>query len=270
MTTLKLSLCLCALLALLGCRPREAQPALPTQVDLVARATAQFLTQESPPGGLDSLALPALDAGLDALEGARYEMLLSFEGVFARTTRRAWASTRAEVSTNLLTSARRVVATLEDGLNGDGQPLTYEAVLLGQDAFLVREGVCLRGAQGLDEDARAAASLGAGSLLGGVRQALSLPRRAILNSLESYGYRFDWRDLILPNIGFSDESQVLAVSGELWYAPQYKVVSRYYLTLELENVRVFGSSLPLTGTAILRYDLIEVGQAVNISVPFGC
>lgn len=269
MTRLRLifSLCVGASLALLGCRPRDPQVALPTQVDLVARATAQFLTQESPPADLDVLVLPTLDVGLDQLEGARYEMLMSFEGVFARTARRAWASTRAEVSTNLLTSARRVVATLEDGLRGDGQLITYEAVLLGRDAFLVRDSACLQGA---DEDARAAASLGAGSLLGGVRQAFSLPRRAVLNSLESYGYRFDWRDLILPNIGFSDESQVLAVSGELWYAPHYKVVSRYYLTLELENVRVFGSDLPLSGTAILRYDLIEVGQAINISVPFGC
>ncbi|MCS6834931.1 MAG: hypothetical protein NZ750_02810 [Anaerolineae bacterium] len=267
MARLRLFIGLCGLLTLLGCRPREPQMALPTQVDLAALATTQFLTQESPPGGLDSLALPSIEVGLDVLEGWRYEMLMSFEGVFARTTRRAWASTRAEVSGNLLTSARRVVATIEDGLRSDGQPITYEAVLLGRDVFLVRDGACLQGA---DEDARAAAALGAGSLLGGVRQAFSLPRRAILNSLESYGYRFDWRELILPNIGFSDESQVLAVSGELWYAPQYKVVSRYYLTLELENVRVFGSSLPLTGTAILRYDLMEVGQAVNISVPFGC
>jgi len=255
------------LLALASCRNRDMQAVLPTQVDLVARATSQFLTQESPPGGLDTLALPVLDAGLEALAGWRYEMELRFEGVFARTTRRAYASTRAEVSYNQVASARRVLATLEDGLQGEGQPITYEAVLLGADAFLVRDGTCLQGA---DEDARAAASLGVGSLLGGVAQAFSLPRRATINGLDSYGYRFGWQDALLPALGFSDESQVLAANGELWYEPQAGVVVRYYLTLEVENVRVFGSSLPLTGTAILRYDLYDLGQPANISVPFGC
>jgi hypothetical protein len=45
---------------------------------------------------------------------------------------------------------------------------------------------------------------------------------------------------------------------------------RYYLTMDVENVTLFSSTLPVTGTLTLQYDLYDVGIVPNISVPFGC
>lgn len=261
-------LCIAAIALLSACTERTSTPpSLPTQVDPAARATSIVLTRESPPAGFDLLALPQIDVGLERLNGWRYEMSFSFEGVYSGTTRLVRAETRAEVSYNLVTSARRVLATLENDLQDDQAPVTYEAVLLGEDAFLVRDGTCL---SNNPQDARSAASLGAGSLLGGIRQADSLPRRATINTQEVFGYRFEPDSLLLPNVGFGEDSQLLAITGELWYSPTHQAVVRYYLNLELERVRILESSLPMTGTLLLRYDVYDVGVAPNISVPFGC
>jgi hypothetical protein len=63
---------------------------------------------------------------------------------------------------------------------------------------------------------------------------------------------------------------VVLESGELWIAPQQRVVVRYYLNLTVNNAILFDRQLPVSGTVLLRYDLYDVGTPFNISVPFGC
>jgi hypothetical protein len=35
-------------------------------------------------------------------------------------------------------------------------------------------------------------------------------------------------------------------------------------------VVIFDRQLPVTGQVVMRYDLYEIGEAFNITVPFGC
>ncbi|MCU0511642.1 MAG: hypothetical protein MUE40_03635 [Anaerolineae bacterium] len=257
------------LLLLAGCgvRPPAPPPALPTALPVEAAATAFYLTENAPPPGREVVSFPQIDAGLAQQPGWRYEATLSFEGVFARTTRPITARTTLEVSFNQVTSARRVSASVDNDLQSDTPPTLFEAVRLAQDTFLVRDGGCITGSS---PEMTAAADFSAGAILGGVQQARSAPRRAVINSQTVWRYDFTAPELLLPGITLSPESRLGEMTGELWVAAEKNIVIRYYVTLAVDNVRLFGGELPISGTLRLEYDLYDTGTAPNITVPFGC
>lgn len=260
-------ICLLALLILGLAACRNDDVPLPTPMDINARATEIVLTQNAPPTGFSSVSFPQIDDNLRLLPGWRYTAILRFDGVVARTTRQVQTLTQAEVQFNQVASARRVVVTLRNDLQPQANTVNYEAVRLGPDAFLVRDGICLSNA---GEDAAVAADLSAGSLLGGVRQANNLPREAVINNEQVWQYALNFDELNLPAIEFTDESQLLDMRGELWVSPKHNAVIRYHLNLDVENVLLLGSSLPVSGAVIMRYDVVEIGDVPNISIPFGC
>lgn len=262
----------CVLLFLLmwgvlaGCRERVVTVTLPTPMDINMRATEIVLTREAPPAGFDVVTFNPLDANLAALSW-RAEMTLTFEGVFARTTRTANATSTLMVENNPLTVARRVVAFIDNDLLGESAPLDYEAVQLGEDVFVAQGQSCQLA---LTEAQKAAADLNAGALLGGVVAARTVPRRAIINGQTVWQYYITPETLALANVALTSEGRVLALTGELWVSPEANVVVRFYADMELENALLFGSALPVSGTLRLRYDLYDLHEPPNISVPFGC
>jgi hypothetical protein len=122
-----------AAVALAACDARRG-PGLediPTLASIDEMATQTVLTQNAPPEGWrEPVSFPTVDAGLRELPGWRYEVQLEFEGVFARTPRRATASTRAEVWFNQLGSARRMVFQTTSELAGQPEETSYEVVWL--------------------------------------------------------------------------------------------------------------------------------------------
>ncbi|QPC82866.1 hypothetical protein G4Y79_00410 [Phototrophicus methaneseepsis] len=259
-------LCLLFVAAILsGCNARST--AIPTLMDIDASSTQAVLTQNAPPAGFDTVDFTDIDANLTRLTGWRYDASLVFRGTYASTTREANASTRASVWYNQVASARRVVAHVSGDLQENEQDTRYEAVRLGPDAFLVRDGTCLTNA---GEDAAVAADLTAGELLGGIRTARVAPQKATINGESVWRYQFSQEDLILPAISLTEDGSINSVSGELWVAPEYHAVVRFYANINVENAFILGSTLPLTGTISLQYDLYDVGEVPNISVPFGC
>lgn len=258
------------ILTLAACDGRGQRPEdLPTQASVEGAATALPLTQFAPPTPYNRpvTAFDHVDNRLNELPGYRYVVQLEFDGVFARTPREANASARAEVWFNQVASARRVILNTSGELIGQSENNVYEAVRLGPDAFLLRDGLCLSGA---GDAAETAADLSAGTLVGGVTNAQPGGRRATINGEESYYYTFDPADLRLPALRAADDGRITAQSGELWIAPARNAVTRFYLNLEVENVVIFDRQLPVTGTVAIRYDLYDAGTAFNITVPFGC
>lgn len=255
------------LLALIaaGCGTRSAP--IPTLIDIDASSTSVVLTQNAPPPGFDTVEFADIDANLTRLPGWHYEATLSFSGYYARTTREATARTNAQVWYNQVASARRVVTQVSGDLQGNEQNTRYEAVRLGPDAFLLRDGTCLSNAS---EDAAFAADLSAASLLGGIRTAQAAAEKAIINDESVWRYTFSPDDVALPALALAESGQITGISGELWVSPENNAVVRYYANIDFENGFLLGSSLPLTGTILLRYDLYDIGDVPNISVPFGC
>jgi hypothetical protein len=265
----------CALLLVIllsaACRARGLTPEdIPTRVPSIdALATAQIMTQNAPPEGYrETISFPQIDAGLTMLPNWRYEVLLEFEGVFARTPRQVSASTSAEVYFNQLGTQRRVVIQGHGELFGQQEEgVTLEGVRLGSDTFLVRDNVCLGDAGGA---AATAADLRAGELIGGIIQGVPDGARAVINGEEVWRYAFGAQELSLPQIQTGDDGHVTLLSGELWVAPSREAVIRYYANLDVENAILLDSTLPVTGQVIIRYDLYDIGIDPNITQPFGC
>lgn len=247
-----------------GLRPED----IPTLASLSALETALPLTQNAPPAPYNGTvtSFSSIDNGLTNLAGWRYVVQLDFDGTFAETPREANASAHAEVSFNQLASARHILLSTSGELIGQGENTNYEAVQLGEDAFLVNSGACARNSP----DAKTAASLRAGDLVGGVRQATPNGKRATINGQDVYAYNFEVGDLLLPRIRVGDGGLVTLTGGELWISPSHNAVIRFYLNLDVYNVVLFDRQLPVTGQARMRYDLYDVGNAFNITTPFGC
>lgn len=271
-------------IGLAGCQSqRGLLPAdVPTPADLDALATALPLTQYAPPApytaGTDDFA--RIDAGLAALPGWRAVGQVQFTGVYADDVTPAVAEVRIEINFNQVASARRITfASTGDLLAGEDAdaPTGYEAVRLGPDAFVVRDGQCFSG-----ENAATAADLGAGDLVGGVTQALPVGRpSAVINGEMVFPFvpvaSSSTGDpaglpagLILPVLTIQPGGEVRLDSAELWIAPERRVVVRYYANLTVANVRLFDQERAVSGTLVLRYDVYDLGTAFNLTVPFGC
>jgi hypothetical protein len=239
---------------------------IPTQAAIDSLATAQFLTENAPPPGFrDAVSFPEVDANLDQLAGGRYVVQLEFDGVFAQTPRQTSAHASAEVSFNQVGSSRRVVVQITGEMLGR-EDKNFEAVRLGPDPFLVQDNQCLT----KGDDAKTAANLDAGTLVGGVTRARPTGLHATINGLDSWQYAFATADLNLPSIHLADEGMVEMSGGELWVAPAQNAVARFYVNLDVSNAIIFDRQLPVTGQVIIRYDLYDAGKTANITVPFGC
>ncbi|GAB4516407.1 MAG: hypothetical protein OHK0046_21760 [Anaerolineae bacterium] len=260
------------LLLLLAACDRSAEP-LPTPIQsLDALATANFMTANAPPPGFrEAVSFPMVDANLTALPSWRYVATMSFDGVFARTSRPVTAETRIQVWFNAAGLERRVIVEGSGDLFGQQAGVTVEGVRLGGDAYLVRENTCQRDADGA---AALVADLRAGSLVGGVAQAVPNGINATINGERVWFYAFSVNDLVLPQIELAQDGQVTEVSAELWIAPERRAVIRYYATMQVENALILldnsDSRLPVTGTLLIRYDLYDIGTDPNITQPFGC
>lgn len=264
---MKYFISLILILTLLAACQNTTEDIIPTLAEPNALATSIVLTRFAPPAGFGTLSLPKIDANLEALSGWRYDMTFAFDGVFSRTTRAAHTATTASVSYNQLASSRHVAVEVDNDLENPTDPTHLEGVRLGPDTFLVRDGVCLQNA---GEDADLLADLGAGDLLGGVREATAAAQIATINSQEVWRYAFLPEDLILPSITLTPESKILELRSDLWFSPRHNAVVRFYLTAEVENILLSQASLPVSGTLILRYDVYDLGIVPNINVPFGC
>lgn len=258
-----------ALALLAACTGQRGQRVenLPTPAQIDRLATASYLTQNAPPPDYrGSVSFPQVDARLNEIAGGHYIVHLEFNGVFAGTPRQTNATANAEIWFRQVGSARRVIVRTAGELIGKKEDDAFEAVRLGPDAFLVRENACLAKVP----DAETAADLSAGTLVGGIVTAQPTGLRATINNLDSWQYSFSVTDLRLPSIKPSEEGLIEMASGELWVAPKYNAVSRFYVNLNVKDAIIFDRKLPVTGQVILRYDLYDADSQPNITVPFGC
>lgn len=266
----RVALALVCALVFAGCVPASDPNApLPTAItDLDAAATAAVLTQNAPPAPYrERVRLESFEDNLDRQAGWRYVASAEFSGVYAGTNQTAEGRTTAEVSYHQATSARRVALVAEGNLLTDGTPIETEAVRIGQDVFVRAANGC---AQVNGTASAALVNAGVGQLIGGVREAVPTGVRGVINGEPVYRYAFLQDALILASIAPREGGRVSLLAQELWFSADRGALVRLYLTFDVENASVLGAALPVTGQVILRYDLTELGQPQNISIPFGC
>jgi hypothetical protein len=248
-----------------GCRGLGQTPP-PPPYDVDSLATAIVLTENAPPAGYESAAVPVVDADLADLPGYRYTLDIRFEGVYDSDLREAVGHIRAEVLWDGLAPARRVI--LDAG--GDAfarEPRRLEAVRMVDDYYLVDEaGRCLVNVQ---DTARAVANIDAGSLIGGITETAYSGTQAVLNSVQAYRYDVTAAAAILPLLNTTADSRV-DLNGELWLAPASDSVVRYYINATVNHVYLLDNDEAVSGQVFIRYDLFDIGDVPNISIPYGC
>lgn len=253
------------LLFLTGCSGLGQTPPPPPHSP-ESLATAIRLTENAPPAGYEMMALPRLDTGLDDLAGYRVVLELRFQGVYASTLQETSGIIRAEVWGDGLTPARRVRLDAEGPVFAS-EPRDLEAVRIVDAHYLVNEeGRCLLN---VEDTAQAVAALSMHDLLGGVEQVPYAGIQAVLNGEQAYRYNVETGVVALPFIHRAENSVVTA-SGELWVAPEYDVVTRYYVNADVSHVTLLEGEQSVSGQIFVRYDVYEIGTVPNISIPFGC
>jgi hypothetical protein len=270
-SAMKIAILILLLITVSACQSQRGRDpeAVPTIASVEALATALPLTLNAPPPpyNTETRDFALIDNRLTELPDWRYVVQLEFTGTFTGTEQTTSATARAEVQFNQLASARRVTVTTTGELLGEGAGVNYEAVRLGPDAFLVRDGACLSNAP---NDAETAADLRAGELVGGFTVATPAGRRATINGEDVYAFAFTPEDFRLPAIQLGDGGRLTIDSYELWISPERGAVIRFYANVSVENALIFARQQPVTGLVLLRYDLYEIGTDYNITVPFGC
>jgi hypothetical protein len=247
---------------------------VPTRIPSIeAVATNDFLTSIAPPVGMrERVSLPRVDDNTVLLTNWRADASFRFEGVFSGTPRILDAETDIDIWYNQTGNRRRVVIGGSGELFGDEDFPAREGVRVGGDTYLLIDGECYGSANG---DAAILADLRIGDILGGVTHAIPAGQRQVLHGQTVWKYDFDLSTLTLPLLRMSETSAITAMEGELWVAhlpPNQTVAIRYYVNLQVENasLRLFESSLPVTGLLQIRYDLHDVGIDPNITPPNGC
>lgn len=234
--------------------------------------TASVLTENAPPPAFQgTLSFSPIDAHLSDQPAWDATVQITFDGVRAddppNNQRPATGTLNVQLFHDELTSARRVLFNADGIAFGLTNPRQLEAVRLGNDYYLVAQGVC---GKVTDAATRAIADLSAGGLLGGIAQATLTGARQELNSLPSWEYRFLTTDVNVPLARVQANGSVTVAAGSLWVAPSVNAVTRFTLTVNVQNVTLLQTAQPVTGQLREMYTLGTVGQLHNISIPFGC
>ncbi|MHB8624687.1 MAG: hypothetical protein ACYDBJ_06425 [Aggregatilineales bacterium] len=255
--------------ALSACTP---PPALPTASSISMQQTAVVLTQNAPPPGFQgTISFPQIDAHLSDQPAWDATVQMAFDGVRADdppgNQRPATGTLNVQLFHDELTSARRVLFNAEGAAFGLTDARQLEAVRLGNDYYLVTQGVC---GKVTDASSRQVADLSAGGLLGGVGHATPTGARQEMNGLPSWEYIFKSDSVSVPLAHLQPNGSVTVAAGSLWVAPSANAVVRFTLTVNVQNVTLLNATQPVTGQLRETYTLGTVGQLHNISIPFGC
>ncbi len=256
---------LLTLLFLSSCRGLGQTPP-PPPYSVESLGTSLALTENAPPPGFEKVSFPGVEQGLQALPGYHYLLDLRFNGAFVDDGQLVSGHIQAEVWWDSVAPARRVVLQAEgEAFAAANQQL--EGVRIGENYYLVDNSErCLTN---VEDAARGVADLDAGSMIGGVVEGIYSGTQAVLNNIQAYRYDVTAQSARLPMIRLEEDSEI-SLTGELWVSPEYNVVIRYYANLDVSNIRLSDAGRPVSGQLFIRFDLSDVGQVPNISIPYGC
>jgi hypothetical protein len=256
-----------ACLVLAGC---TAPSAIPTANSISMSETAQYVTDNAPPAPFDQgVQFPQIDDNLGALPSSHYTVSLSFDGVFSGSQEKTQGSIEAEVFSNELGSARRVILKASGKAFGLNEDRNVEGVRISNDYYVVDPNkICTKVK---DTSPRQIADLSAGTLIGGIKKAAVTPdlRHKPIGSVEAWEYIFLPDDVIPPVMDRSNGGTLSIAAGDLWVAPAWKAVVLYNISLNIENTILQGNR-ELTGQVRGSYKLLDTGVDYNISIPYGC
>ncbi len=243
---------------------------IPTQANITYEdvQTALPFTQNAPPPGFESVSFPSVDDNLENTVYSRFEINATFTGFYADNRELAPdAAIKVEIWNDELNVRRQVrLEFLGDVFSGGSTFL--DVVRLGNDYYMIdSNGVCITN----PEQVAPFATLTAGQLIGGVDFAQPSGRRDFINEVLAWQYGFDRQFINQPYLQLTESiSELDYLTGELWISPENQVVVSYTIEMNVNRSILFFGQRPVTGRLRYQYDVFEIGQPPNISIPNGC
>lgn len=243
---------------------------LPTiaQVDGETIRTMEFLTQNAPPEGFESVAYPEIDDNLLTTVYSRFEIIATFDGFYADTREPVEDGyMRMRVWNDEFNRRRQLqLEFVGDVFSADSTDL--DIVRIGNEYYMRdASGACITDPAIIAE----IATIRAGQVIGGVEFAQPTGQRGTYNGEEAWQYGFDAQFINPPNIQLQDPNAALDyLRGELWASPEHNVAIHYEVTLNTNRAILFFGDRPVTGRLSYSYDVYNIGEPPNISIPNGC
>jgi len=257
------------ILVLAACNTPATEEPIPTLITLDTFPTAIFLTDNAPPPGFSVFNADPIDVHLSDRQGWTYTVTGSFEGVFDDTGDQAEGIFEAQVWSNELGEARRVVLDVEgSAISPDDLGRRLEGVRISNDFYMVdTNGQCTAGGEG----AEIIADLSAGQLIGGVVNAVPTGHRQEIGGVPAWQYTFTLENIRLPAV-HRNPSSTVDIQADLWVSPDYNAVLLFEVRADVKQVEILSGERSVTGTLYLRYelDVPQLDVLPNISVPHGC
>lgn len=244
--------------------------AIPTRDELSYEdfQTAQIYTQNAPPPGFEEVVFPEIDDNLITTVYSRVEISASFNGHDSQTGEPVTDGfMRLRMINDELHVARQVqIEFVGDVFSGDSSSLNV--VRLGNDYYMVDvNGICITDTTVIDP----IANLRAGQLIGGVEFAQPTGRSDVVNGVEAWQYGFDPQFVNPPAVQLEAQTSTLDfLGGEMWVAPEYNVVVRFAIEMNVHRAKLFFGEREVTGRFRYQYDVVDIGLLPNISIPNGC
>ena len=262
---------LIGVVALSACDQNDDPIVIPTPANPEAIQTAIILTENAPPTQFATIGVNPITFNRDSLPGWRSKITVNFEGQYTDTTQNTTGTMVMEVWENSVLRIRRVVLNfLGDALSSQmgerEEGLRFEAVRVENDYYLLdAAGICTQNSEAAIE----IANLDAERVTGGVTFAQPRGVKDTINGYDSFQYGFLGENVVL-NIFREQPSAVDVVGGELWFIPEFEVVGRYAAVFNVHNAKILFSDQPVTGQLRFQYDLMELAELPNLSIPNGC
>ena len=250
-----------------GCQSQSVDiPTLIPSIDVLNTSIAQ--TESAPPLGFrDKISFERIDQNLRQLEGWYYIARLEFEGVYVNTTDPISFQYEVNMWFNQISNAYRKVVQISGELADKLDYNNFEMVQLGSDIYLVQNSMCTLE---IDVNELDVTSILAGDLIGGVHASYPTGRKVYINGEEAWEYVSSLEDIKIPIVQFLEETTTSDVNMEVWVSPKHNIVIRYYMTLNIDDTKLFDDSQLMSGELRLRYDVYDINYLTNIAVPFGC
>jgi hypothetical protein len=249
---------------LAACDSLKQEKTVATQASFEDAATAVVLTALAPPSGFEKLNLPDIDRQINQLPTSRVVIMVSFNGKYDDTDQIAEGKLYLEAFNNQQAVSRLLDLQFEGDVFSGGAS-NLQAVRVSNSYYMINpNGVCIKDEAQISD----IANLRAGQLLGGVTEAGPTGQRMMVNGLQSWQYGFAPEAIVPPQLQTSAELDFL--TGEIWFAPEYQIVVRYLVEMNVQAATLLFGNRPVSGRLRYEYNVYDINAPQNISVPNGC
>ena len=224
-------------------------------------------TLNAPTPGFESVSFPEIDDNLPSISYSKFEVTVTFDGFYTDTSEPVNGFMKLTAWNDEFTEARQIqIEFLGDVFSGGASNLDVVRIV-NQYYMINPNGVCITDAGQVSE----LANIRAGQLLGGIEFAQPTSNVEEIDGIQAWQYGFDEQFINPPAIQFESENdEIDYLSGAVWVSPEYNIVMRYTVEMNVHRAILLSGERPVTGRMRYQYDVDILDEPPSISIPNQC